>query len=154
MDELFAIEKSIGEVQAVFSLQFKVQKEQIPKEEIKYETFVEEEQPKQEEKKAGEGEAEAEQPPAEGEAAKAKKSAFNPKDFTWTATDGRPKNLPQLFLQSRPNRKAAHHEVKQQQEFGGRSQNESISKALDAFAARILDFQNTEAHTGKKQYLY
>jgi hypothetical protein len=69
----------------------------VYKEDIKYETFVEEVAPV-EEKKAGEGaEGEAaEQAPADGEAKK--KPAFNPKDFTWTATDRHPKNLPQLFL--------------------------------------------------------
>jgi hypothetical protein len=138
MDELFAVEKHIGEVQGVIGLQFKLDKESISKEEVKYETF-EEEQPVVEEKKAegAEGEPPADQPPAEGEAKK--KPSFNPKDFTWTATDRRPKNLPQLFIQSRQSsRKAISHEVRKASEIG-RSQTESIAKSLDQFASRIVE---------------
>jgi len=109
-----------------------------------------------EEKKAGEvaeGEPPAEQAPADGEGAAKKKPSFNPKDWTWTATDRNPKNLPQLFLQTRANRKAASHELKKAAEIG-RSQNESIAKSLDQFASRIFDFQQSESLSGKKQYLY
>jgi len=39
MDELFAVEKNIGEVQAVIGLQFNSEKEYIDEEEIEYLKF-------------------------------------------------------------------------------------------------------------------
>ncbi len=110
--------------------------------------MFEEEAPKEEVKAAAEGEE-----PAPDQPVAAKKSAFNPRDFKWTASDRKPKNLPQLFVSSRPNPKLVKHEVELAKELG-RTQNDAIAKSLDRFSSRILEYLNIEAKTGKKQYLY
>ena len=46
MDELFAIEKNIGEVQAVIGLQFNSEKEYIDEDELEYEKFEPKETPR------------------------------------------------------------------------------------------------------------
>jgi hypothetical protein len=91
MDELFMIEKYIGEVQAVIGLQFNSEKEYIEEYEIRYEEFPEPEAVP--EKVRGEGDEEEEQPPAEEEEEK-KQPAFKIEDKKWTITDRKPKNLP------------------------------------------------------------
>ena len=96
MDELFTIEKNIGEIAGVIGLQFSVEKTVYVEE--KWEVFDE---PVVEEKKAKiideEGnEVDAPEPvPAEGDEPKAPK--FNPADFKWTVTNKNSKNLPQIF---------------------------------------------------------
>jgi len=96
MDELFTIEKNIGEIAGVIGLQFNVEKTVYVEE--KWEVFDE---PVVEEKKAKiideEGnEVDAPEPvPAEGDEPKAPK--FNPADFKWTVTNKNAKNLPQIF---------------------------------------------------------
>jgi hypothetical protein len=94
MDELFLIEKQIGEVQAIIGLQFNSDKEYIEEYEIEYEQFPEPEVV--EPKKRGDGEEEEEQeqiPPVEEEEEK-KQPLFKIEDKKWTITDRKPKNLP------------------------------------------------------------
>jgi hypothetical protein len=110
MDELFMIEKYIGEVQSVIGLQFNAEREYIEEYEIEYESFPEPEVV--EVKKRGEGEEgeeqQEEQPPVDGE--ETKKPAFRVEDWRWTITDRKPKNLPQLFMQTKGI--AARHELR------------------------------------------
>lgn len=91
MDELFQMEKHIGEVQAVIGLQFNSEKEYIEDYEIEYEQFPEPEVVEVKKRGDGEEEEEQEQPPAEDEV---KKPAFKPEDYKWTITDRKSKNLP------------------------------------------------------------
>lgn len=101
MDELWAIERNIGEVQAVIGLQFNSEKEYLDEDEIDWERFDISQTPRTEQAKPVEGdEAAAEsQPPAEDPAAAVKKkNAFKPEDFQWTASDRKPRNLAQLFM--------------------------------------------------------
>ncbi len=111
MDELFTVERHIGEVQAVIGLQFNSEKEYVEEDDVEWEQFEVEQPPakKEEPKPVAEGEEPpAEQPPAE-EAAKPK-NAFKPEDWKWTATNRKPKNLAQLFVQSKGP--AAKHEIR------------------------------------------
>ena len=91
MDELFSIERNIGEVQGVIGLQFNAEKEALDHDDIEWEKFEEQVQIKDEIKAVAEGE-EGDQPPAE-EAPK-KKTGFQPENWKWTATNRKPKNLP------------------------------------------------------------
>jgi hypothetical protein len=93
MDELFAIERSIGEVQAVIGLQFNSEKEYVDEDEVEYERFEVLSTPRNESRITEGEEGGAEQPPAEDPAAAKKKSAFKPEDWQWTSTDRKPKNL-------------------------------------------------------------
>lgn len=97
MDELFMIEKHIGEVQAVVGLQFGYEREYIEEHEVQYEVFAEPEPVAVQKKPAGEegeeGEAEPEAA-AEGDDGEKKKPTFKVEDYKWTVTDGNPKNLP------------------------------------------------------------
>ena len=116
MDELFMIEKHIGEVQGIVGLQYEAEKEYIDENEVEYEVFEQPEQPSFTQKKAGGEEGGDEEPPAEepptegGEEGEKKGPAFKVEDWKWTISDRRPKNLPQLFMQSKGI--GARHEVR------------------------------------------
>ena len=97
MDELFMIEKHIGEVQAIVGLQFDTEKEYIEENEVEYEVFQQREVVVQKKKPVGEDgeEAEAEpEAPADADDGDKKKPAFRVEDWKWTVTDRNPKNLP------------------------------------------------------------
>ncbi len=93
MDEFFAIEKNIGEVVGVIGLQNEKEASNYEKTPDMWEEKVVEEEKKEEVKPVGEGEEE-EAAPEEGEE---KKPSWNPKDYRWSITDGKPNNLPQLL---------------------------------------------------------
>jgi hypothetical protein len=161
MDELFMIEKLIGEVQAVAALQFITEKEYIDESEVVHEVFEKKEEVQVVKKQVGEDgeeiEAEQEAPADGGEEGEKKAPAFNVEEYTWTVTDRRPKNLPQLFMQSKGI--GARHEVRlaASSAEGGSPSNtisssgihESITKSLDEFCAKVLDLRN-----GTEKYLY
>ncbi len=153
MDELFAVQRHIGEVQAVIGLQFNSEKEYIDEDDVEWEQFEVEQPPakKEEVKPVAEGEEPpAEQPPAE-EAAKPK-NAFKPEDWKWTATNRKPKNLAQLFVQSKGP--AAKHEIRAAEQYSS-SQYEAISKSLDEFCSQLLSMSHSEAaEGGDTKYLY
>lgn len=91
MDELFLIEKELGEVTAVVSLTFNKEENTHGEEKSTvYEEFPESAKPEVAAKILGEDEEEeAEAVPAEAEEEEAgAKPKFNPKDFQWTVTNG------------------------------------------------------------------
>jgi len=168
MDELFMIEKHIGEVQAVVGLQFEKEKEYIEDNEVEYEVFAEPEVVEVKKKPAGEdgeeGEPPVEEPPAEDGEKKA--PAFKVEDWKWTVTDRKPKNLPQLFMQSKGI--GARHEVRTatasvgpagelgSSPGGGASSNinsstlhEAVSRSMEDFCQKLIDLRN-----GTEKYLY
>ena len=106
MDELFALEKEIGEVNSVISMLYdQFEETAIPEDKIQYEKFeAPVEQPKKPVRQDGDEEEEVppEEPPADEEGEEAKKP-FNPAEFKWTITNGQPKNLPQLFREFKGN---------------------------------------------------
>ena len=119
MDELFAIEKVIGKVAAVISLQFKQEETNFV--EDKFEEFEKPEpvaKPEKKEGEEGEEEQPEEAPPAEeeGDAAKPK---WDPSEFKWTITNRCAKNLPQVFRDYKGIN--CHDEVKHAAEFGNSS---------------------------------
>jgi len=171
MDELFTIEKYIGEVQGVIGLQFNAEKEHLDQDDIEWEKFDEPVHAKEEVKAAAESE-EGDQPPPEEP--KKNLNAFRPEAWKWTATNRKPKNLPQVFLETKglivrhlphsfsafpPGEEPANikailernkiakesHEFKSAEQYSA-SQYEAISKSLDEFANRIIKF-NVEEHT-------
>lgn len=92
MDELFLIEKELGEVTAVVSLTFNKEENTHGEEKSTlYEEFPESAKAEVAAKVLGDGEEEEEAevvaPEAEEEEAGAK-AKFNPKDFQWTVTNG------------------------------------------------------------------
>lgn len=90
MDEYFALEQHIGEVQAVIGLQFTYEPEELDTKDLEYEEFKEE--APEEAKKGEEPEA-----PEEGEAPATGEPQFKKENFTWTKSNGKYRNLPQLF---------------------------------------------------------
>ena len=88
MDELWQIERHFGEIKAIIGLQFMYEPETIDPKEVDQLEFQED--PAAQEKPA-------DQPPADAEGAGEevpKAKSFNPKEFNWTKTDRKPKNLP------------------------------------------------------------
>lgn len=173
MDELFMIEKHIGEVQGIVGLQYEAEKEYIDENEVEYEVFEQPEQPSMTQKKApgeegGEEEPPAEEAPAEGgDEGEKKGPAFRVEDWKWTVSDRRPKNLPQLFMQSKGI--GARHEVRTAQvaatqgtegtsSHGGSGltsnidrhmRHEAVSRALEEFCQKLIDLRS-----GTEKYLY
>lgn len=136
MVELIEIERELGEIVAVASLKFAVEKETIDPEELEYEEFPEP-PPVEEKKQEGEGEGEAEQPPPEEEEGEGdgKKDNFKVEEYQWTITNKKPRNLAQVFLDFKQNN--AIHETKNAEEYSS-SQYEAISKSLDEFITRVV----------------
>lgn len=98
MDELFMIEKHIGEVQAIVGLQLETEREYIEESEIEYEVFPEPEVVNVQKKATGD---DGEDQDGDGDAAadggeddEKKKPVFRVEDWKWTVTDRKPKNLP------------------------------------------------------------
>lgn len=139
MDEFFSIEKNIGEVNSVISMQFKVEPTQIKEEEM--EEFKQEEE-KEEAKQDGEDKNSQngeEAPPEDPEAPKVE--VFEPSKFAWTKTNGKPKTLPQLFRDYKGIN--CHPEEKQAESFNATSVREQIVRALDEFCKEVIKEDNT-----------
>jgi hypothetical protein len=135
MDELFCIEKVIGEVAAVISLQYKEEETNFT--EDKFEEFVKPVVVEKPVKKEGEeGEEEAEEAPPVEEEGEAAKPKWDPSEFKWTITNRRAKNLPQVFRDYKGIN--CHDEVKPASEFGN-SSSDQISKCLDDFCGRVIE---------------
>lgn len=116
MDELFQLEKHIGEVSAVISLQNQQEASQWIDE--KWEEF--EEPPKEEPKKPklddeGNPIEEEEEPAEEGAEGEEQKKKWNPAEYKWTISNRRAKNLPQLFKDFKGIN--VHHENKESKDF-------------------------------------
>lgn len=135
MDELFQIEKHIGEVSAVISLQSAEEPERFTDdkwEEFEAPPVVEEKKPQLDE----EGNPiEEEEAPAEEEEEQ-KKPKWNPAEFTWTITNRRAKNLPQLFRDYKGINCLC--EVKEAKQFSQECE-EAVTKGLDEFCQRVLE---------------
>jgi len=134
MDELFMIEKFVGEVVGVVGLQFNYEKEHIEEADIVYEEFPEEPVPEKKEPAEGEEEEEQQEPAAEDE--EEKKPEFRVRDYQWTVTDKQPRNLPQLFLKTKGIN--AEHDFKTAEQYSV-TQHEAVSKCLDDFLGRVCD---------------
>lgn len=155
MDELFAIEQNIGDVQAVIGLQFNSEKEYLDEDDVEYERFeATMSSARSEIKQAAEGEEGGEQPPAESAPADndKKKAGFNPENWQWTSMNRKPRNLAQLFMQAKGT--SAKHEIRTAEQFSS-SQYEAISKSLDEFCGKLVSFTSAEASQGgDTRYLY
>lgn len=137
MDELFQIEKHIGEVSAVSSLQYALEATTFIEE--KWEKFEEpvKEEPKPKELD-DEGNPIEEEPAAEED--EPKKPKWNPAEFKWTITNRRAKNLPQLFRDFKGiNCLCEDRTSKSVSENAG----EAVTKSLDDFCQRVLEDHNS-----------
>ena len=95
MDELALIEKMIAEVVGVISLQHTAEASRQGEEQ--YEKFPEPEDVEEKPKVEGDEEDEDAQPEPVDDDEEEKKPVFKPEEFKWTITNGRYKNLLQLF---------------------------------------------------------
>lgn len=132
MDELFLIEKKIGEVAAIVSLQLKEEDTNFV--EDKWEVF----EPKVvvEKKVRAEGEeGEDAEPEAAPEEDASKGPKFDPSEFKWTVTERRAKNLPQVFKDFKGIN--CNTELKKAESFSTQT-FEAISKCLDDFCDRLV----------------
>lgn len=139
MDEFFQIEKHIGEVKAIIGLQFSYEQEAVDVDAMSYEDFGE--QPEAPVPKA-EGEGEAEAAPEEGADGDKPKEEWKKENFTWSKTDKKSMNLPQIFINCKGENTV--HEVRTAEQYST-SQYEAISKSLDEFCQKV---------TTEKEYIY
>lgn len=98
MDEIFKIEKKIGEVVGIIALQYHFESEFIREDELVYEVFPEPEVVEEPVKQEGDEEAEEEQAEAEEDDEEKKEPEFKPQDYKWTISDRNPKPLPVLYV--------------------------------------------------------
>lgn len=147
MDEFFSIERAIGEVIGVISLQNEKEVTTFDVPADCYEMPVVEEVKEEAPKVEGEDGEDAEEAPADGEEPKAPK--WNPKDYKWSITDGRSKNLPILFRNTKVGviGKTSNFDEKNWKTFGANSHGDAAVKALDEFCQKIND-------EGQNVYLY
>jgi hypothetical protein len=143
MDELFDIEREVGEVVAIIGLQFQYENERVDADDVVY-LDLKVAKPVKEEKK----EVEGEEAPAEEEGEK-KEAKFRPEEFKWTVSNKRPKNLPTLFMKLK-GQENTKHEVNQAEEFSS-SQYEAISNCLDDFCAKVFGIKLLDR---EYQYFY
>lgn len=129
MDELFAIDKHLGEVKAVIGLQ-DAQESTVEKN-VQY---IDASSLKKEVKEAPKAEEGEEQP--DGEGGEAKPPAFDVADYKWTITNKKPKNLPNLFIASK-GKSNTTHEVKSADTFSGHGEADAITKALDYYCNKV-----------------
>lgn len=150
MDELFLIEKALGEVTAVASLTY-TKEELVHESQVKYEEFPEEEVV---EVKAPELDEDGNPIEVEAEAAEEddpenpKKVPFNPKESPngWTVTDRKSKNLLTLFT----NMKGINNqnEIKEAEGYGKDNNVATVTASLDDFCTRI-----TEENSNRNLYM-
>lgn len=146
MDELFMIEKGLGQIAGCVNLTFKMEPTEFVCD--KMEEF---EEPVVEEKKVElvldeEGNPLDPQPepaeaPAEEEGGEDKKPKFNPAEYKWTITNKVSKNMPQVFKDF----KGANCIVEEKSSASFADvQQEAVTLALDAFCSRILADHNSK----------
>lgn len=134
MDEFFSIERSIGEVVGVISLQNEKEATSYEVPADCFEEPVVEEAKEAAPKQEGEdGEEAQEDAPADGDEPKVAK--WSHKDYRWSIPDGRPKSLPVLFR----NYKNGKFDEKKWKDFHVNSHGDAAVKALDEFCQRIID---------------
>ena len=95
MDEFFLIEKALGDIKAVLSLQYTEEPTTIDTATLPKLEFTETEKEAMKPKAPVEGDGD--EPPAE-DGGEPKQAAWCAADYEWTITNGQPRNLPQLFL--------------------------------------------------------
>ena len=148
MDEFFSIERNIGEVVGVISLQAE---KEITTFELPADQYEEPEEVKEEVKAApADGDDAGDDPPADvGDDGEPKKPKFNPKEFRWSLTNGRSKNLPILFRNTKSGNvsKTTNFDEKNWTAYQATSHGDAAVKALDEFCQKI----NEE---GQSIYLY
>jgi len=134
MDEMFQIEKNIGEIAAVIGLQYTTEPTTFTDDQ--WEEFAE---PEVKETKARvvneDGEEEAE-PVPEPEGDEPKGPSWNPAEFKWTISNRRAKNLPQLF---RDYKGINCHCEERKTDTSKVSNVEAITSSLDEFCGRVID---------------
>lgn len=94
MDEFFAIQRCIGEVAGVVSLQNEAEPTEWTVSADMIEEAVVEEVKQPVAPVEGEGEAAAEEAPADGDEEQKQAPKWKPEDYKWTKTEGKDKNLP------------------------------------------------------------
>lgn len=136
MDELFMIEKNIGEIHAVVSLQYQQEATQFLDD--KWEEFEEPVVAEPKPKVFDEEGNEVPEVPAEAEPEEAEKKApaFNPADFKWTVTNRRAKNLPQVFRDFKGI--SCVCEERASESFSPTA-SEAVTMSLDNFCGRIAE---------------
>lgn len=133
MDELFLIEKGVGEVAAVIGLQYQLEPTQFTDD--KWEEFPPEPVPEVKQKVFDEDGNEVEDAPPEEE--EPPKPKWNPAEFKWTVTNRRAKNLPQLFKDYKGINCLC--DEKTAESFGP----DPVTKSLDQFCQRVLEDHTT-----------
>lgn len=133
MDEFFAIEKNIGEVVGVIGLQNEKEQHVFEVTESMWEEPQAEEV--KEEKPKVEGDDGEEPEEAAADDGEPKAPVWNPGKYRWSVTNGKSKNLPQLFRDYMGNR--CNFDDKNWKAYQASSHSDAAVKALDEFCQKI-----------------
>jgi hypothetical protein len=150
MDELFRIEKDIGSIFGIISLQYNMEQTLFVDE--KWEEFAEVVVAEKPAKRFDEEGNEIPEEPvaAAGEDGEAKAPKFNPADHKWTITNRRARNLPQVFRDYKGVTCVC--EEKPSESFGESSQ-EAVTKCLNDFCHRVIE-STSDNHTIYQQVIF
>lgn len=134
MDELFTIQRSIGEIAGVMSLT----SEKEPTTFDISADMIEQAEEEEEQKEAPQLDENGEPIPKEEEnqnAEEQKAPAFNPKRYKWTMTNGMSKNLPQLLRDVVTE--SWSFDDKNWKTLGCNSHADAAVKSLDEFCSKV-----------------
>ena len=141
MDEFFAIERNIGEIVGVIGLQNEKESNVF---EVTNEMWEEPQaEEEKEEKPKAEGDDDENQEEAAPEDGEAKAPAWNPRKYRWSLTNGKSKNLPQLFRDYMSTR--CTFDDKNWKSYQANSHGDAAVKALDEFCQKISQEGNNLA---------
>ena len=151
MDELFCIEKAIGEISGVIGLQYHLEPTNFMDE--KWEEFdtpvVEAKPAKIIDEDGNEVDAPVTEPEI-NEDGEVKAPKFNPAEFKWTANNKRARNLPQVFKDFKGM--TCICEEKPSESFG-EAATEAITKSLDDFCNRVIE-SSSDNHSLYQQVIF
>lgn len=144
MDELFQIEKGLGQISGCINLTFRSEQSEFvcdKKEVFEQEVVEEKKVEKQFDEEGNEIPPPEEAPPAEEEGEEAKAPKFDPSKFEWSVTNKVSRNMPQLFKDF----KGANCVVEEKSSASFADVTpEAVTLALDAFCGRVLADHNSK----------
>lgn len=137
MDEMFSISMCIGEIAGIISLTYKEESDKPAVAEMeKFEEPVVEEVKVVEAPVEGEEPAEPEDAPPVEEGGEEKAKAWSPKDYEWTVTNRKSKNLAQLY---RDYSGVCYEAVCNDATKFGEGSSDQISASLDEFCKSVSE---------------
>jgi hypothetical protein len=149
MDELFMIEKNIGEISGIIGLQYHLEPTHFADERCEEfdEPIVDQKPVKVLDDEGNEVDAPVAEPEADGEV---KAPKFNPAEFRWSVTNRHARNLPQIFNDFKGV--TCISEEKPAESFG-ESATDAVTTSLNLFCSRVI-YEADQNHSLYQQVIF